>query len=169
MSSELGDSEKSILLEAARGAIESGVEGRAMPEPPAGAPPVFSEKRGVFVSLHKGGALRGCIGFTRPFKGLYDAVVSAARSSAFEDPRFAPVSGDEAAELDIEISVLTPPEPVASWEKIEIGRHGVIIRKGGRQALYLPQQGRGGEKAGFDICRRGVFCGERPVFYPAPR
>ncbi|VAX22372.1 COG2078: Uncharacterized ACR [hydrothermal vent metagenome] len=139
MKKDLPESEKKILLNAARRAITAEAEGKTF-EPQAGdLPPGLLNKRGVFVSLHKDGKLRGCIGFPGAAKQLYDAVISASLSAAFKDPRFSPVASDELGQIEIEISVLTPPVPVGSWEDIELGTHGVILRKGGLKALFLPQ------------------------------
>lgn len=105
----------------------------------------FSKKQGVFVTLTKDGELRGCIGFPEPTHQLYRAVFEAARSAAFEDPRFPPVEEDELENISFEISVLTVPEPVEAkkpedyLKKIEIGRDGLIIRGSYGAGLLLPQ------------------------------
>lgn len=105
----------------------------------------FSEKQGVFVTLTKEGELRGCIGFPEPSHPLYRAVFEAARSAAFEDPRFPKVQKKELDEIAVEISVLTVPElievkkPEEYLNKIEIGKDGLIIRGGYAGGLLLPQ------------------------------
>ncbi|NTV23296.1 MAG: TIGR00296 family protein [Nanoarchaeota archaeon] len=105
----------------------------------------YKEKRGVFVTLHKEGKLRGCIGFPEPVYPLGRAIVESARSAAFKDPRFEPVTHDELADIDIEVSVLTMPElievekPEEYLDKIEIGKHGLIIKHIYRSGLLLPQ------------------------------
>lgn len=105
----------------------------------------FSEKQGVFVTLHKKGHLRGCIGFPQPTMPLSQAIIDAARSAAFKDPRFPPVTKDELKFIDIEVSVLTVPEeikvnkPEEYKEKIKIGRHGLIIKNPKGSGLLLPQ------------------------------
>ena len=111
--------------------------------------PVLAEKCGVFVTLnvHVRGAygLRGCIGLPYPSKPLIDAVIEAAESSAFHDPRFPPVQAGEMKGLTIEISVLTPPErldvdnPIDYPNHVQVGRDGLIIGKGWRRGLLLPQ------------------------------
>ena len=111
--------------------------------------PVLMEKCGVFVTLneHARGAygLRGCIGLPYPTKPLIDAVMEAAESSAFSDPRFPPVQANEMEGLTIEISVLTPPEklvvddPEKLPAEVLVGRDGLIIGKGWRRGLLLPQ------------------------------
>ncbi len=139
MDHNLPESEKKRLLDTAREAITAKTAGTDIKDRPESIPPSFLEKRGVFVSLHKQGRLRGCIGYVKPHKKLYEGVVSAALSAAFEDPRFPPVTGKELDQLQIEISVLTPPSPVGSWKDIKLGTHGVVLKKGGLQALFLPQ------------------------------
>jgi AmmeMemoRadiSam system protein A len=95
---------------------------------------------GAFVTLHTNrGDLRGCIGSIQAVAPLCDAVVSNAINAAFRDPRFYPVQREELAELQIEISVMSPIEPVANVEEIEVGRDGLIISRGSRAGLLLPQ------------------------------
>lgn len=111
--------------------------------------PVYNEKCGVFVTLniHVKGAygLRGCIGLPYPTKPLIDAVKEAAESSAFSDPRFPPVQTNEMDIIIIEVSVLTPPElievdnPIDYPSYVKVGRDGLIIGKGRRRGLLLPQ------------------------------
>jgi len=106
--------------------------------------PVFSEKRGVFVTLNKAGQLRGCIGFPYPVMPLGDAIENAAVAAALEDPRFPGVKKDELASLDFEVTILTVPVPLDCEPKdrpnhIEVGRHGLIARGYGTSGLLLPQ------------------------------
>ncbi len=110
---------------------------------PEKLPKKFSEKRGVFVTLHKNG-LRGCIGYPYPTMPLGEAIIDSAISSAKKDPRFMPVSAEELDEITIEVTVLTPPrlihaKPTMLPQEIEIGKHGLIVTKGGDQGLLLPQ------------------------------
>ncbi|MFC1754416.1 TIGR00296 family protein [Thermoproteota archaeon] len=104
----------------------------------------FSEKQGVFVTLNTHGELRGCIGFTEPVYELNRAIVEAARSAAFTDPRFPSVTKEELDEIEIEVSALTVPklieaEPEEYTDKIVIGRDGLIIRGMFGSGLLLPQ------------------------------
>ena len=94
---------------------------------------------GAFVSLHKQGRLRGCIGHFGEDVPLYEIVAEMARAAAFQDPRFSPVTRDELDDLDIEISVLTPMRRIQSLDEFELHRHGIYIRKGYRSGTYLPQ------------------------------
>ncbi|MDZ8119351.1 AmmeMemoRadiSam system protein B [Pontiella agarivorans] len=135
---ELSSKDKHTLLAFARYIISKELR----PDIPAveiQPTPVMQEKRGVFVTLHKRGQLRGCIGEIFPRRPLIDAVNAQALNAAFHDPRFPKLRADELAEVDLEISVLTPPEPVDSWEHIEIGRHGIVLSCGPHSAVFLPQ------------------------------
>jgi AmmeMemoRadiSam system protein B/AmmeMemoRadiSam system protein A len=100
---------------------------------------IFNEKYGLFVTLNKHGQLRGCIGFTEPIYTLNDALPQIACAAAFNDPRFAPVSEKELKDISIEISILSKPEKVKSADEIVMGKHGVIVKRGGRSGLFLPQ------------------------------
>ena len=95
---------------------------------------------GAFVTLHtKDGDLRGCIGSIQAIAPLGQAVSSSAINAAFRDPRFHPVSAGELPALHIEISVMSPIETVQSVDEIEVGRDGLIVSRGGRAGLLLPQ------------------------------
>jgi len=105
------------------------------------ATPTLKKKMGCFVSLHdrKSHQLRGCIGEISAFRPLYQAVTMRAADAAFKDPRFYPLSADEFWQVKIEISVLTPERPVASYHEIVIGKHGMTLSKNGHFAVFLPQ------------------------------
>lgn len=89
--------------------------------------------------IRQAGKLRGCIGQVMPTYPLYEAVLTAARGAALEDPRFPKVGGEELDRLTVEVTVLSPPHPVDSWQDIIIGTHGIVLEKNGRRALFLPQ------------------------------
>ena len=114
------------------------------------------QPRGCFVTLRKNGQLRGCIGQMVADAPLCKLVGAMALKSAFQDSRFRPVSQDEMGSIEIEISVLTPLRPVAGAEEIVVGRDGVVIRKDGHSAVYLPQvateQGWGREEMLDNLC-----------------
>jgi AmmeMemoRadiSam system protein B/AmmeMemoRadiSam system protein A len=118
---------------------------REMAELPAG--PEASRLQAVFVTLlrtdpdeiRSEGSLRGCIGQVEPTYPLEMAVVRAALSAALDDPRFTPVSAKELPKLALDVTVLSPPRPIASWSEIQIGLHGIVLEKRGRRALFLPQ------------------------------
>ncbi len=104
------------------------------------APPLDEHSHGgVFVTLHKLRRLRGCMGTLDPELPLAEAVRHAALSAAVHDPRFAPVSRAELADLEIEVSILSAPQPMQSLDQLELGRHGVLVRQGARRGLFLPQ------------------------------
>ena len=101
--------------------------------------PALTGHRGAFVTLTLDGSLRGCIGTIEGTCPLIEAVLRNARAAACEDPRFAPVGPDEVDALELEISALTPLQPVAGPEDIDVGRHGVVLEYGPRRAVFLPQ------------------------------
>jgi hypothetical protein len=94
---------------------------------------------GAFVTLKRQGELRGCIGTVEPRAPLYLAVLANGDRAARRDPRFAPVQESELQDMEVEVSVLSPPRPVASWEDVHIGEQGIILSKGERRALFLPE------------------------------
>jgi AmmeMemoRadiSam system protein A len=133
---EFTKDERAILLRLAHESILSALEHREIPlEPPTDH---LSEPRGAFTSLYLGGALRGCVGYVLPVSPVYRAVADTARAAAFEDTRFRPVTLPEARDLEIELSILSPPQPISA-EAVEIGRHGLLITMAGRRGLLLPQ------------------------------
>ncbi len=99
----------------------------------------LSSKCGAFVSLHKQGRLRGCIGHFGEDVPLHEIVAEMARAAAFEDPRFIPVTKDELDDIDIEISVLTPMRRIQSLDEFQLHKHGIYIKKGYRSGTFLPQ------------------------------
>lgn len=135
----LSDNAKIELLKIARAALTATATGGAYP--PASPNPELSVRKGMFVTLSTlDGRLRGCMGHFEEDTPLYELAARQARMSAAEDPRFGPVGKDELNNIKIEISVLTTPEKVANPLKdIVPGRHGVIVRRGGRGGTYLPQ------------------------------
>ena len=100
---------------------------------------IFREKCGAFVTVHKSGELRGCIGYIEGVKSIPETVTEMAFSAAFRDPRFAPLSKEEYPLIDLEISVLSPIEKVNDINEIVVGRDGLIISKGLKRGLLLPQ------------------------------
>jgi len=101
--------------------------------------PRFKEFRGVFVTLKKGGHLRGCIGFPYATSYLYKNVYQAAKEAAIGDPRFMALTPAELKQIKIEISVLTKPEKIVSVRDIEVGRDGLMCKFMGSSGLLLPQ------------------------------
>ena len=138
MNDRYSKDEKWQLLEVARNTIINFLKHGTKEYPPL-ENQKFQEKRGVFVTLHKDGSLRGCIGYPLPVKVLIQAVVDNAISAATEDPRFPAITEGELNNIDIEISILTVPTPVDNIDKVVIGRDGIIISKGYMKGLLLPQ------------------------------
>ncbi len=126
------------LLFIAKSSVEGFLKNGKVPKFKVNAE-VLNGKHGVFVTIKKGGELRGCIGCTAGDRPLYQMVSQMAIAAAFGDPRFGPVSKDELADLEYEVSVLTPLKKIGSWREIELGRHGVQAVAGERSSLFLPQ------------------------------
>ena len=136
----LSDEEKKILKEIAFTSIKDSLAGKPVAQPILNSQyPVLNSKCGAFVSLHKQGRLRGCIGHFCEDVPLHEIVSEMARAAAFEDPRFMPVTKDELEDIDIEISVLTPMRRIQSLDEFELHRHGIYIRRGYRSGTFLPQ------------------------------
>ena len=133
----LSNDEKQLLKKIAYESIHDSLAGKPIAHPEI--LPTLKEKCGAFVSLHKQGHLRGCIGHFGEDTPLYEIVAEMARAAAFEDPRFMPVTRDELNDLDIEISVLTPMRRIQSLDEFQLHRHGIYIRKGYRSGTFLPQ------------------------------
>ena len=133
---EFSQEERTQLLRLAHESILSALEDRKISlDPPTTH---FAEPRGAFTSLYLRGELRGCVGYVLPISSVYRAVADTARAAAFEDNRFYPVTLVEARDLEIELSILSPPKPLHA-EEVEIGRHGLLISMAGYRGLLLPQ------------------------------
>jgi uncharacterized protein (TIGR00296 family) len=142
------DAEGVLAVQIAREALESFVEGRAMRS--FVVPEAFNEKAGAFVTLSKHGIedpyekLRGCIGYPEPFFPLLKAVVKSAEGAA-EDPRFPPLRREELPKVVVEVSLLTPPQPIEVKKQrdlpkqIRLGVDGIVVAQGPNRGLFLPQ------------------------------
>jgi AmmeMemoRadiSam system protein A len=135
--SRLSSSDWLALVEIARRAISSVILERRLPDLPP-YPAALSEPRGAFVSLYCGGILRGCVGQVESPGLLADVVVRSAINAAVYDSRFTPISGEEVASLEIEISVLTALERILP-EAIVSGQHGLMVVRESSKGLLLPQ------------------------------
>lgn len=132
--------QRAQLLRIARQSIEAALEGRRADVDPSMLEEPLRRPSGAFVSLHTGdGELRGCIGSIAPVAPLCEAVSSSAINAAFRDPRFYPLRKEELANVHIEISVMSPIGAVSDPSEIEVGRDGLIITRGSRRGLLLPQ------------------------------
>ena len=133
---EFSQEERSLLLRLAHNSILAGLVHRELAlEPLSGR---LTEPRGVFVSLYLQGQLRGCVGYVLPVSPLYRAVAETAQAAAFQDTRFQPVTREEASSLEIDLSILSPPQPISA-DAVEVGRHGLLISMHGQRGLLLPQ------------------------------
>ncbi|RPJ07519.1 MAG: AmmeMemoRadiSam system protein A, partial [Spirochaetaceae bacterium] len=137
MDFNLTNEEKEILLKTARLCIEARLNKNkpAFPDPT----PLLLEKCGAFVSLHIDCQLRGCIGFIIAVEPLVNTVREMAQAAAFSDPRFPPVNLQELPRIEIEISVLSPLQRVSDVSEIIVGKHGLMVERGGYSGLLLPQ------------------------------
>jgi AmmeMemoRadiSam system protein A len=133
----LSEAERKAALDLARAAVIAAVSRRTLPEliPSEG---IFAVRRGVFVTLHVAGKLRGCIGIVQAREPLGEAIVRCAASAALEDPRFRPLEPHQSLAPHIEISLLSQPEPILP-EAVEVGRHGLLISHHGCRGVLLPQ------------------------------
>jgi AmmeMemoRadiSam system protein A len=133
---EFTEEERSILLKLAHESIESALEQRENPlDPPS---PHLAEPRGAFTTIYFRGQLHGCVGFVFPVASLYRTIAETARAAAFEDTRFAPVTREEAPDLEVSLSILSGLQPIRA-EEVVIGRHGLLISQQGHRGLLLPQ------------------------------
>jgi AmmeMemoRadiSam system protein A len=136
--SALQPADKQVLLTLARDTIRRYLSTGTLPLV-RGYDPSLARKRGAFVTLKKGGRLRGCIGRLSEDLPLAQTVAAMAAQAAFNDRRFSPLAMEEFTEIEIEISVLTTAKPVKGFEDIQTGRDGVILQKEGRSSVFLPQ------------------------------
>jgi hypothetical protein len=134
----LSEEEKKTLHHIAKTVIENMARGKPVPEFKVDAP-TLKENRGAFVTINKRGQLRGCIGYIEGHGPLYKTIEEMAEAAAFRDPRFSPVTEKELPDLEIEISVLTPLKRITDVNEIEVGKHGIYIKKGWYSGLLLPQ------------------------------
>lgn len=133
---EYSQEERALLLRLAHESILSALEKLEISlDPPSTH---LAEPRGAFTSLYLHGGLRGCVGYVLPVNSVFRAVADTARAAAFEDSRFYPVTLEEARDLQIELSILSPPTPTDP-DAVEVGRHGLLISMGGHRGLLLPQ------------------------------
>ena len=133
---EYSPEERELLLRLAHQAIETALDDRELVLPPI--PQHLQQHRGAFTTLHLEDDVRGCVGYVFPVAPLFQTIVETARAAAFQDMRFLPVTREEAAQLQISISVISPLFPVKA-EEVELGKHGLLITQGNRRGLLLPQ------------------------------
>jgi AmmeMemoRadiSam system protein A len=131
--------------------------------------PEMKERAGVFVSLHKHGQLRGCIGTFEPTKdNVAEEIIANAVSASTMDPRFPPVTESELDDLEYSVDILTAPEPVADLSQLDPDEYGVIVESGLRRGLLLPDlEGVDSVEEQIAICRlkAGISAGEPVSLY----
>jgi AmmeMemoRadiSam system protein A len=137
------DADRRLLLQLAREGIAAHVRGTSHPAPTHLAPthpaPILSRPGGAFVTLHKDGELRGCIGHIEPNEPLGTVVPRCAVAACSSDPRFPPVTSSELDTIDLEISLLGPLQSIAGPRDIVVGRDGLVVERGWQRGLLLPQ------------------------------
>ena len=136
--SQLSSQDQETLLQIARSSVQAHLLEQT-PQLPVIESGPLTELRSVFVSIHLGTSLRGCVGTINPALPLYESVSGCAVAAATRDGRFKPLQLPELPEVEFEISVLSPIETVTDIRRIEIGSHGLIISKGNSRGLLLPQ------------------------------
>ena len=134
----LSAADRQELLRLARQSVASAVYGGSPPELDK-VDKALRQRRGVFVTLKVAGQLRGCLGSVETSTPLVELVVRMAVAAATRDPRFDPLTVSELPDLSIELSVLTPLERCDDADAIEVGRHGLMVKKGERSGVLLPQ------------------------------
>ena len=135
--SPLAPAERAALLGIARGAVLAHLGLAPAPALPEGGR--LAEPRGAFVSLHVAGELRGCIGSFRPQGTLAETVARMAVAAATEDPRFPKLRPEEIAELQVSVSALEAPHRLADPRTVEVGRQGLVVKKGWHRGALLPR------------------------------
>ena len=133
---EYSEDEHRLLLQLAHNAIVAALDKRELDL--TSPSDHLAEHRGAFTTLHEAGELRGCVGYVFPMYSLYRTIAETAVAAAFNDSRFLPVQAEELPNLQIEISVLSPIQPIDP-DDVEVGRHGLLITYGNRRGLLLPQ------------------------------
>jgi len=154
------------LTKLAKETVETYVKEERVPPPPDELTPEMKEKAGVFVSLHKLGELRGCIGTFEPAaKNVAEEIIQNAISSATRDPRFPPVAPEELKDLEYSVDVLTEPKPVKDKSQLDPKKYGVIVQCGFRRGLLLPDlEGVDTVDYQIDICRqKGGIAPDEPI------
>lgn len=156
------------LVKLAKETVESYIREGKTPQPKE-LTPEMKERAGVFVSIHKHGELRGCIGTFEPTKdNVAEEIIANAISSATRDPRFPPMAASELSDLEYSVDVLTKPEPVEDASQLDPRKYGVIVESGLRRGLLLPDlEGVATVERQIEICRlkAGILADEPVKLY----
>jgi len=141
----MNQQQKQLLLDLAKSSILHGLQsGKPLAVDPSALPPELLEPRATFVTLHKDYELRGCIGTLKAVRPLAEDIAENAFAAAFRDYRFPPLTADEFEQLEIHLSILTPPEPITFGSEEDLlrqlrpGVDGLIIEEGARRGTFLP-------------------------------
>ncbi len=151
------------LVQLARKTIELYLRESKILDSPSELTEEMRQRAGVFVSLHRHGALRGCIGTFAPTQdNVAKEIIMNAISAATRDPRFIPMNGDELEDLEISVDVLSAPEPVKDISELDAKKYGVIVSAGGRRGLLLPDlDGVDTPQQQISICRQKAGISEK--------
>jgi AmmeMemoRadiSam system protein A len=133
----LSPADRAALLGIARAAVLHHLGLAPAPALPSSGP--LAEGRGAFVTLHVAGDLRGCIGVFKPLGTLAETVARMAVAASCEDPRFPAIRPGDVADLDVSVSVLSPVRPIEDPRRVEVGRHGLVVRRGLQRGTLLPK------------------------------
>ena len=142
------------IVKLAKETVESYIRDGKIPQPKE-LTPEMEKQAGVFVSIHKQGELRGCIGTFEPTKiNVAEEIMTNAISSATRDPRFPPIAASELGDLEYSVDILTKPEPVKDVSQLNPKKYGVIVKSGFRRGLLLPDlEGVDTVERQIEICR----------------
>ncbi|MBA7503055.1 hypothetical protein ES706_01661 [subsurface metagenome] len=154
------------IVKLAKDTVESYVREGEVPSLPEELTPEMKERAGVFVSIHKHGELRGCIGTFEPVSNnVAEEIMANAISSATRDPRFPPISVSELDDLEFNVDILTRPEPVKDKSQLDAKNYGVIVESGFRRGLLLPDlEGVDSVEEQIAICRlKAGISNDEPV------
>jgi AmmeMemoRadiSam system protein A len=159
----------SPLVQLAKDTIDAYIREGKRIRPPEELTPEMKKRAGVFVSIHKGEDLRGCIGTIEPAReNVAEEIIANAISASTQDPRFDPITPEELKDLDINVDVLTEPEPVKDASTLDPKKYGVIVECGYRRGLLLPDlPGVESVQEQINICRAkgGIRPGEPVKLY----
>jgi AmmeMemoRadiSam system protein A len=135
----ISDEEKKVMLQIARNSIASLYDNSIQNNIDYSKHQILNSHKGAFVTLTKNRNLRGCIGYIISDIPLYKTIEDAAKQAAIGDPRFPKLTKEEFSKIEIEISILSEPFPIKSYDEIVVGKHGLILTEQGRRGLLLPQ------------------------------
>jgi AmmeMemoRadiSam system protein A len=142
------------IVKLAKETVESYIREGKVPRPKE-LTPEMKQRAGVFVSIHKHGELRGCIGTFQPTRhNVAEEIIANAISSSTRDPRFPPVAASDLDDLEYSVDILSPPEPVEDISQLDPKKYGVIVESGFRRGLLLPDlEGVDSVEEQIAICR----------------